>query len=461
MKKITIREIIDATDARVIALDAIEEFLDHTISHITQDSREAAPGSLFFAIRGERVDGHDFISECFQKGATACLSEKVIAPKKGSVLLLVPDVKKALLMLAAYYRAQFSIPVIGITGSVGKTTTKDMVASVLQQKYNVLWTQGNYNNEIGVPLTLFRLEETHEVAVIEMGMNHFGEIHRLTEIVKPQIGLISNVGVAHIEHLGSREGILQAKCEMLALLPEDGVAVLNADNDMLATLAGKLPQRISWFGIKDRHGLYADEIRIMDLCETYCRIHTPKGSFTARIPLPGEHMVLNALSAVAIGLELGLSLKEMKAGIEGFSPAKNRMEVMRLTNGLTVLNDVYNANPVSVKASLDILSQAEGHRVAILGYMGELGEYAQQMHHEVGAYAAKTGVTLLFCIGEFAEAMKAGAAAGGLTEIRCYRTQEEFWASGLSLLQAGDTILIKASRSVALEKTVDKIQGVN
>ncbi|WP_352400915.1 UDP-N-acetylmuramoyl-tripeptide--D-alanyl-D-alanine ligase [Anaerotignum sp.] len=461
MKNMTIGEIIRATGAQVIAVDGLEEVLDRTISHITQDSREVTSNSLFLAIQGERLDGHEFIGDCFAKGVAACLSSQVIVPKNGSVLLLVPDVKKALLKLAAHYRNKFKIPFIGITGSVGKTTTKDMVASVLGQKYDVLWTQGNYNNDIGVPLTLFRLEDHHQLAVIEMGMNHFGEIHALAEVVRPQLGLISNIGVAHIEYLGSREGIMQAKCEMFDFMPEDGVAVLNADNDMLITLEGRLPQKLRWFGVENKKDVYADHLELLGMEKTKCSVHTPLGSFDTVIPIPGEHMVLNALSAVAVGLEMGLSLEEMKAGIENFVPTKNRMNVMKLDNGMTILNDVYNANPVSMKASLDILSNAQGRKVAILGFMGELGEFAPKMHEEVGAYAAEKDIDLLFCVGKLSDKMVQGAKDGGLKEVYRFDNQEEFWNDGLAMLKKGDAILVKASRSMAFEKTVEKIQGVN
>ncbi len=461
MKKMTIGEIIEATDAQIISVDGLDGVVNKTISHITQNSKEVTNDSLFFAVQGERLDGHQFIQECFEKGVAACLSSKVFAPKKGSVLLLVPDVKKALLKLAAYYRNKFDIPFIAITGSVGKTTTKDMVASVLAQKYDVLWTQGNYNNDIGVPLTLFRLEDHHEIAVIEMGMNHFGEIHALAQVVRPQLGLISNVGVAHIEYLGSREGILKAKCEIFDFIPEDGVAVLNADNDMLMTLDGKLPHRLRWFGVENKKDVYAENLILLGMEKTKCTIRTPEGSFDVIVPMPGEHMVLNALSAVAVGLEMGLSFEEIKAGIENFVPTKNRMNVMKLDNGITVLNDVYNANPVSVKASLNILENADGRKVAILGFMGELGEYAPQMHEEVGAYAAEKGIDLLFCIGRFNDKMEEGAINGGIKEVHHYDSQEDFWNEGLAMLKKGDAVLVKASRSMALEKTVEKIQGVN
>ncbi len=459
MKKLTIAEIAKATNAKILANDA-KKAEKITISHITQDSREAKADSLFVPLKGENTDGHRFIADCMQKGVTACFTEQEIKPQNDCVLLLVEQAGTALLALAKYYRDQFDIPFVGITGSVGKTTTKDMVASVVSQKYHTLWTQGNYNNEIGVPLTLFGLEEEHQAAIIEMGMNHFGEIHRLAEVVRPHIGLISNVGVAHIEYLGSREGILKAKCEMFDFMQQNGVAVLNGDNDMLVTLKGKLPFDVQWFGIENQSGIYADNIQTLGLEQTKCTMHTPKGVIDVVVPLPGSHMVLNALSAAAVGLALGLTLEEIKKGIETFVPTKNRMAVMHMENGFTLLNDVYNSNPVSAKASLDILQNATGRKVAILGFMGELGDFAQQMHKEVGAYAAQKQTDVLCCIGKFCEHMAEGAKENGMTAVYCFDTQEMFWEKGLSLLQKGDTVLLKASRSMGLEKTVEKLQGV-
>lgn len=459
MKKMTIAEIAKATNAKILAKEN-QEVEKIWISHITQNSREAKAGSLFVPFKGENTDGHRFIADCMQKGVTACFTEQEMEPENGCILLLVEQAGAALLALAKYYRDQFDIPFVGITGSVGKTTTKDMVASVVSQKYNTLWTQGNYNNEIGVPLTLFRLEDEHQVAIIEMGMNHFGEIHRLAEVVRPNIGLISNVGVAHIEFLGSREGILQAKCEMFDFMQENGVAVLNGDNDMLATLDGKLPFAVQWFGIENKSGIYADNIQSVGLEQTKCTMHTPKGSMDVVVPLPGSHMVLNALSAAAVGLALDLTLEEIKKGIETFVPTKNRMAVMKLENGFTLLNDVYNSNPVSAKASLDILQNAIGRKVAILGFMGELGDFAPQMHKEVGAYAAQKQTDVLCCIGKHCECMAEGAKENGMEQVYCFDTQEMFLEKGFPLLQKGDTVLLKASRSMGLEKTVEKLQGV-
>lgn len=461
MKKITVKEIIKATGAQMIALGDMEEALNKEIWQVTQDSRETKEGVLFVARVGEVRDGHDFLPQCFENGVTACLSQKVIAPQNGAVVLLVPDTGKALLDLAAYYKDLFDIPCVAVTGSVGKTTTKDMIASVLSQKYDTLCTQGNYNNEVGVPLTIFRMEDHHQAAVIEMGMNHFGELDRIAKAVRPNIGVISNVGVAHIEFLGSREGILKAKCEMLKHLQQDGVAILNADNDMLQTLEGKLPQQVRWFGVENQKDFYADDIKQAGLDKTACVIHTPIGAVQVNIPIPGVHMVLNALSAAAVGVELGLTLEQVKAGIEGFKATKNRMSIETTKDGITILNDVYNSNPVSCKASIDILANAAGRKIAVLGFMGELGDYAEEGHREVGVHVAEKGIDVLYCIGDYCDHMADAAKKAGAKEVYYMETQEEFWEKGLPSLKAGDTVLLKASRSREFEKTVAKLQGVN
>ena len=461
MKHLKLRDLIQATGAQMIALGDMEEALNKEIWYVTQDSRETKEGVLFVARKGEVRDGHDFLPQCFANGVTACLSEKVVVPANGAVLLLVPNTGKALLDLARYYRDLFDIPYVGVTGSVGKTTTKDMIASVLSQKYNTLWTDGNYNNEVGVPLTMFRIEDRHEAAVIEMGMNHLGEIDRLAAVVRPHIGVISNVGVAHIGLLGSREGILQAKCEMFGHMDETGVAILNADNDMLQTMEGKLKQQVRWFGVENKKDFYADDIEVVGLEQTKCTLHTPIGAISVTIPVPGEHMVLNALSAAAVGIELGLSLEQIKAGIDTFVPTKKRMTLLKDVNGLTILNDAYNANPVSMKSALDVLANAETRKVAVLGSMGELEEFAPAMHKEVGEYVAEKKVDVLICIGNWCEHMEAGAKEKGMKAVYRFETQEDFWKEGLSLIETGDTVLVKASNYVGLVKTVEKLQGVN
>lgn len=450
MKALTLKQIAEAVEGVLEGPVGSEDLL---VTEVTTDSRTAKAGSLFIPLRGETFDGHDFILKALEGGAVCAFSQR---PVEGAhCLIRVADTLDALGRLAAYYRSLFRIPIIAITGSVGKTTTKDIIASVLEQKYRVLKTEGNYNNHIGVPLTLFRLEEFHQAAVVEMGMSGFGEIRHLAEIARPDIAVITNIGVSHIENLGSRENIMRAKCEIFDYLKKGGVAVLNADDDLLPQIDGQIPFHKRWYGIRNQRDLYATEIVPVGITGSRCTVHTPHGSFAAEIPLPGEHMVLNALAAAAVGMDMGLTLQEIAAGIAGFVPTKMRMAITKTAAGMTIMNDAYNANPVSMKAAIDVLARAEGRKVAILGDMFELGSYAEEMHREVGRYALEKGIDVLVCIGPNARYM---AEAPGAMH---YETQEEFWNKGLAFLQKNDTILVKASRGMHFERTVEKIQEVN
>ena len=426
---------------------------------LESDSRKIKKGDIFAPIVGERVDGHDFIQKAFEAGAVCCFTEKDCDIKQGQYAIRVKSVVRALLDIAEYIIKQLQMPVIAITGSVGKTTTKDIIASVLEQKYDVLKTAGNYNTNIGMPLMTARLTEEHELAVLEMGMNSFGEIHNLSIAAKPKIAVITNVGVAHMEMLGSRDGILKAKSEIFDGMDENGVAILNADNDKLQILEGKIKQNIVWYGVENKKGIYADKIKTHGVESISCDIHTPKGTFQAMIPVPGEHMVMNALAATAVGLEMHLTLQQIQKGIASFVPTKMRMDIMK-TNKMTIINDVYNANPVSMRASIDVLAAAEGRKVAILGFMGELGEKEKQMHIEVGEYVAQKKIDVLISIGEITELYDEGAKKYGAKQVYHFDSQQTFWQEGISLLKEGDTVLVKASRSRQFEKTVEKLQGV-
>ncbi len=459
MKPMTLETIKNTVGGTILGADKTDKNTIFVYG-VSSDSRKIEQGDLFVPIKGERVDGHDFILTAFEKGAVCSFSEKEMTPPEGKYVILVEDVQKALLELAEYYLTFFDIPIVGITGSVGKTTTKDMIASVLMQKYHTLKTEGNYNTNIGLPLMVFRIDKEHEVAVLEMGMNSFGEIHNLSKVTKPDIAVITNIGVAHIEMLGSREGILKAKSEIFDYMTPEGVAILNGDNDMLQTLNGKISQNIVWYGIENKNGIYADGIRIEGLENTRCILHTPKGELELLIPVPGMHMVQNALAAASVGLQMGLSLEEIKKGIETFTMTKMRMGIEHTKRGITIINDVYNANPVSMKASLDVLASAAGRKVCILGDMGELGLHGEQMHQEVGEYAAEKGIDIIISIGELSKSLHQGAIRLGAKNVYHYDTQEDFWSEGLSMLSSGDVVLVKGSRSRGLEKTVEKIQGV-
>jgi len=451
MNKLTLGEICAAVGGKTAADENI------IIRSITTDSRKIEEGCLFIALSGERFDGHDFIPSAFEKGAVCCLSEK--DGFEGSVIF-VEDTKKALRDLAEYYLSTLDIKVVGITGSVGKTTTKDMIASVLAQKYNVLKTDGNFNNEIGLPLTVFRLDSSHEVAVLEMGMSEFGEISNLTKIAKPDVAVITNVGVSHIENLGSREGILKAKCEIFEGLKNGGTAVLNLDNDMISTIKDKTVFNTIWFGVENKGDFYAEDIKDKGLEGIDCRIVSEKESFEVSISVPGNHMVLNALSAAAVGKTLGLTAGEIKKGIECFVPTGMRMSVEKTENGYTIINDVYNANPVSMKAAIDVLKKAKGVRTAIMGDMFELGTFAKELHEETGVYAAKSGVEKLIFIGEASKHGFMAALSEGCSAVY-YKTVDDFLNDDIKAFFAEDeTILVKASRGMHFERIVEKLHEV-
>lgn len=425
-----------------------EEKKHECIRGITIDSRQIEPDWLFVATVGERVDGHSFVGQVMEKGALCALVEKV--PEIECPYILVPDTFQALKDLAAFYRSRISCKVVGITGSVGKTSTKEMIAGVLAAKYNVLRTAGNYNNEVGVPLTLFRIRDEHEVAVVEMGISDFGEMSRLTAMVRPDICVITNIGECHLENLGDRDGVLRAKTEIFEGLSSEGDVVLNGQDDKLITV-GKVNGKEPWFF--GGENCYAENIVSRGLLGTTCVIHSKEMSIHADIRVQGVHQVKNAMAAVCVAQLLGLTQTEIEQGIKSVVALTGRGEIIA-GDRYTLIDESYNANPVSMKATLDALAQTEGRRVAILGDMFELGKNADELHAEVGSYARKAGIDLLICIGENARhiydgAQQAEAVEG--TEIYHFADKEEFLAKKEELLRTGDTILIKASHGMHFE----------
>lgn len=459
MKHITIENLVAVTKGKLIATVTDASTLRGRVAtSIVIDSRKVEENSLFVPMKGENVDGNDFILDAFEKGAIAALTDtKLFTPPEGKYLIYVDNVRTALLSLGRYYKNMFDIPFVAITGSVGKTTTKDMIASVVKQKYNTLATEGNYNNDLGVPLTLFRLKDYHEVAIIEMGMNHAGEIRKLAEIVSPTISVISNVGVAHIEFLGSRENILLAKSEIFAYMKESDLGICNLDDDMLPKLEGKTKFPIEWFSTKQETDVYATDITISSITKTKCTVHTKQGDIDLEIPMAGEHMVSNALAAVSVGLALDVPLADIKTGIETFEPSKNRLALIDLPKSVTILNDSYNANPVSMKASIDILAEAKGRKVGVLGYMGELGSFAPKMHEEVGAYIGLKKIDAVYYVGGCGAEISVGAKENGMESFYAFDSKEDLWDALSKDIKENDTILVKGSRSMALETIVEKI----
>ncbi len=447
--KLLLSEIAKATGGELVGEDKV-------INSISRDSRQIGENCLYVPLKGEKFDGHDFIDKACEGGAVAVLSERE-NEEYAVPFVRVKDTRLALGDIARFYRQKLGgLKIIAITGSVGKTTTKDMTASVISQKYNTVKTQGNYNNDIGVPLTVFSFDEDTEAAVVEMGMNHFNEIEYLSSIALPDIAIITNVGVSHIENLGSREGILQAKCEIFSHMKEDSLKILNGDDDMLITVADKY-KNICYAHIDGKGELYADNVAPKGLKGTDCVLHIGGVTIPVSIPVAGRHMVLNALLAARAGIELGLTSDEIKRGIEGFKPTAMRMDVFD-TDAYTVINDAYNANPQSVKASLDVLASCEGKKCAVLGDMFELGKNAPQYHAEVGEYAASKGIDLVVCIGELSENMHRACLERGGRSLY-FGTMEEFIDNIFSVLPKDSTVLVKASRGMHFEKIIEKLRS--
>ena len=457
MKNMTLENIAAACGGEIYCMR--EELAQETAKGIVIDSRQIEPGYIFVATKGERVDGHQFIPDVFAKGAMAVICE--VLPKEDlGPCILVKDSFMALKQAAAFYRQQLNIRVVGITGSVGKTSTKEFVASVLSEKYKVHKTAGNYTNEVGLPLTIFGIQEDDQIAVLEMGISHFGEMHRLAKVARPDICVITNIGQCHLEFLKDRDGILRAKTEIFDFLKEDGCIILNGDDDKLDTIEEVKGIKPIFFGVEGQKPVYADEIESLGLSGIACTIHADGESIRVTVPIPGWHMVLNALAATAVGRALGLTMQEIKAGIEALEPVGGRFHIIN-HGDIQIIDDCYNANPVSMKASLDVLRDAKGRKVAILGDMGELGENEEQMHAEVGYHAAKNKIDLLICTGKISSHMaEAAMANGGCGEVLQVPTMEALLTCLPSLIQSGDTVLVKASHFMHFEKVVEKLQEI-
>ncbi len=425
------------------------------VSMITTDSRQIEEKCLFVAIKGARVDGNNFVEMAYKEGALCCLSEK--EPEgRTEPYILVESCYQALKDMAKLYRSQMEgVKIVGITGSVGKTTTKEMIAAVLSEHFRTLKTQGNFNNEVGVPLTLFRLRKEHEVAVVEMGISDFGEMSRLSEMVCPDCCVITNIGQCHLENLKDRDGVLRAKTEIFQYMNSDGRIYLNGDDDKLVTVTADGKNNITFFGVENTSGIYAKNIRNLGLAGTEITIVSSAGEFDVMIPVPGKHMIFNALSAAAIALDFGMSPQEIRRGIARFQPIGGHSSIVT-TEKFTILNDCYNANPVSMKAGIDVLSEVSGRRVAIVGDMFELGAGEEKMHEEIGTYAEGKGIELLVCIGALAKNCLNGTGRMGehATLAVHYQTLEEAVAELPRLLRKGDTILVKASHGMHFEKIV-------
>ena len=450
MKPFLLKDAVNACGGRYVGPEAA---LDQEITFVTSDSRTAGPGALFVAFRGERVDGHAFMADCLKKGAVACVSERMPEGDGETPCVVVDSSLRAIGAIAAWHRSRFDIPVIGITGSVGKTTTKEMIASVLSQRFDTHRTEKNFNNELGVPWTLLRLDDNNEVSVVEMGINQFGEMRRLTNIVHPTMAVFTIIGDAHLEFLGDRPGVLRAKGEIVEGMPEDGLLILNGDDPLLAAF---LPgHRRVTYGRNPECDVRAEGIVSLGAEGTRFAIRHPGGCFEAEVHAYGSHLVNAALAAAAVGLALDLTESEIAAGIAAYHTVGDRARVIG-ANSFTIVSDCYNANPNSVRAAIDSLGGMEGRRVCILGDMLELGDDTVALHREVGDYAARNGVALVAGCGPLGRHIAEGAmAAGG--QALAFDSRDSLLEALPRVIQPGDTVLVKASHSLAFEKVVEAL----
>ena len=431
-----------------------EKALSATVTGVTSDSRDIAPGALFIALKGSRVDGHDFMAQCLERGAAACLTER--EPRENErPAIVVGSTLRATGALAGWYRARFDIPVIGVTGSVGKTTTKEMVAAVLSRRFNTHKTQRNLNNELGVPWTLLRLEDEHQVSVVEMGISDFGEMRRLTAMVRPTIALFTLIGDAHLEFLGDRPGVLRAKSEIFEGMTEDGLAVMNGDDPLQAAFRPNM--RKVTYGLSEGSDVRGECVK--NLGEDGLRLTVRHGGarFEVHIPAFGSHMVYAALAAAAVGLELGMTEEEIAEGIGGFETVGDRARVLH-AGGLTVISDCYNSNPNSCRAALDSLAALPGRRVCVLGDMLELGPRSAELHAGLGEHAVRLGIEKIVACGPLSRQIAEGARrAGG--EALYFEDKSALLDAIGDIVRPGDCVLVKASHSMAFEQVVQKLTG--
>lgn len=452
MKPLTLEKIAEITGGKYIGNDVLRQT---AITGVVKDNREAYDGCLFICIKGERADGHNFANKAFKSGAACCLAERELPDGIGPYVL-VSSTLQALKELGEYYRGLFNIPVIGVTGSVGKTTAKEMTAAVLSQKYNVLKTPENLNNEIGVPLTLLSLKEEHEAAVIEMGISDFGEMSRLAKMVQPDICLITSIGYCHLEQLGDLNGVLKAKSEVFRYMKPDSIAVVNGDDALLREFDPGV--RKITFGLGMHNDYKAVDVETRGLSGVACDIVSGNDRFSVMIPAFGSHMLLGALPAAAIGRQLGLTAEEIRLGLLNYTPVGGRANIIE-TGFITLIDDCYNANPNSMTASIRSLCTLKGRNVAILGDMAELGRDTDALHREIGVLCAKCGIDCLICCGARAEFIFKGLISTGIeVEAWHFPLKDALFSVLPSLIRKGDNVLVKASHSMHFEEIAEELK---
>ena len=453
MEHLTPRKIAEITGGEYIG---DEPSADVRVAGAARDDHDVKPGNLFVCIRGARADGHDFANTAFTSGAACCLAERVLQDAQGPYVL-VNSTLEAIKTIGKYYRSLFDIPVIGVTGSVGKTTTKEMTAAALGSKFRVLKTQENLNNELGVPLTLLSLDERHEAAVIEMGVSDFGEMSRLAEIVRPDICIMTKIGYSHIETFGDLNGVLRAKSEVFSFMNPDGAAILNGDDELLKKYDPGI--RKITFGLEPHNDYRAENIRAEGTNAVIFNIAGHMELFNVRIPAYGTHLAAAALAASAAGRQLGMTNDEISRGLMSYKPVEGRANV-KSTGFITLIDDCYNSNPNSVMAALESLSSLPGRRIAILGDMFELGDISEQMHREVGIFAAVSGINSLICCGDNAVFIYEGYISAGGGDPWFFTSKQELNTALSELINKGDAVLIKASHGMKFEELLPALTSL-
>lgn len=442
----TLQEVLAATEGRCISPTG-----QQTFSGVSTDSRTLPAGALYIALSGEKFDGHDYAAEAITKGAAGIVVSRVLPLTVGMPVILVADCRKALQDLARFHRCRFQVPLIAVTGSNGKTSTKDMIAAVLSTSLNVLKTEANFNNEIGLSQTLLRLDASHQAVVVEMGMRGRGEIAELASIALPTVGVVTNVGETHLERLGTVANIAAAKAELVEALPPTGVAVLSADDELVLAMRAKTAARVVTYAVRN-----SAEVTATDIAQTAQQVSfqftADGGRFSVTVPLPGLHTVYNALAAITVGRLLGLTEAKIAAGLAGYQPGKMRLNI-RQYEQVTVIDDTYNASPLSMAAAIDVLAGiAKGRKIAAIGDMLELGTVAPAAHEKVGIHLANAGAAIVITVGEMASHAATAATQHGVVTVVACQDHGQAVAALKQLLQSGDTLLIKGSRGMQMEK---------
>ncbi|MDH5062828.1 UDP-N-acetylmuramoyl-tripeptide--D-alanyl-D-alanine ligase [Clostridium perfringens] len=445
MLELNLQEIVKATKGVLLKEADVKE-----IKAVSTDTRKIEEGTMFIALKGENFNGNNYVLEAFNKGAKIAIVDEVKCDlnelKEDVALIKVQNTGRVLMDLAKFYREKLGLKVVGITGSAGKTSTKDLVAAVLSDKYKVFKTKGNFNNEIGLPLMILELDSTYDVAILEMGMRGLGQIKELAEIASPDLGIITNIGISHIEILKTRENILKAKMEIATFFDKNNTLVVCGNDDFLGSLPSA-EYKIVKTGVGENFKIGAKNIALEELSSKFT-VYDGEKEEEFSLDMPGEHNISNLMLGIAIAKELGVSFEEMKRGLNNIEATSMRLELIK-KDGFSILNDCYNSSPVAVKSAIDVMKNIEGkRRIAVLGTMRELGHKSEEAHEEIGKYAKENGIEKVLCFGDFSENIKEGYGEG----CTVYENKEELIKDLLNIICDGDIILVKASRSLKFEE---------